>query len=525
MNLEGTSIIGWRRGEAASGNLVAINPTNGEKLGPVFHPATGTEVDRAARLAAEAFAVYRTWSGKRRGELLRAMADKLAAGAAAIVERAGLETGLTPERLQGELMRTCGQLRLAAGLIEEGSWVDARIDHGDPARQPLPKPDVRSCLIPLGPVAVFSASNFPLAYSVAGGDTASALAAGCPVIVKAHEAHPGTSEIVGLLVQEAARDCGAPEGVFSMIQGLGKDVGVALVKHPAVQAVGFTGSRGAGRALMDVAAARSEPIPVYAEMGSVNPIFLPDGALEARGEQIAAVLHRSVTLGVGQFCTCPGLVFLEAGSAAERFRATLAALMGATAPGTMLTAGIRANYERGVEGFAAVEGVRMLARAGGGGEEQAGAALLATDARTFLRQPELLAEVFGPATLLVECASGEEMLAAARHLDGQLTATVHGTEGELQAHAELLAVLETKVGRLVCNAFPTGVEVGPAMNHGGPYPASGDGRTTSVGTRAVLRFARPVCYQDFPDALLPAALQEANPLGLWRLVDGELGKK
>lgn len=524
MNLEGTSIIGWSRGSTGGKRLLAGRAATGETVPPEFHAATDAEVELAARLAAEAFPVYRRWSGKQRAALLRGVAEALEREAAGIIERAHLETALPVARLQGELARTCWQLRLYGGSVGEGSWLDARIDHADPERKPLPKPDVRSMLVPLGPVVVFSASNFPFAYSVAGGDTASALAAGCPVIVKAHEGHPGTSEMVGLVVREAMRAAGAPEGIFSMLQGLGKEVGVALVRHPVVQAVGFTGSRGAGRALMDLAAARPEPIPVYAEMGSVNPVFLLGGALAARAEEMAAGLHASVTLGVGQFCTNPGLVFVETGEAEARFRRKLTELMEASPAGTMLTPGIHEGYRRELEKFKEVEGVRVLAEVSTG-EAQAGAALLGTNAATFLKNPELLAEVFGPATLLVECATKEEMLAAARRLDGQLTATVHATEEEWRENGELLAVLETRAGRLVCNGFPTGVEVGPAMQHGGPYPATGDGRTTSVGTRAIGRFARPVCFQNFPEAALPEELREGNPLGIWRMVDGEFGKQ
>lgn len=518
MQLVGTAIIGSGRGEASGETFAARNATTQEALEPRFHAASVADIQGAAQLAAEAFVTFRRWDGKRRGALLRRIAAFLEENAAAIVERAGLETALPAGRLQGEMGRTCGQLRLFATLVEEGSWVDARIDHADPDRKPAPKPDVRSFLAPVGPVAVFSASNFPLAFSVAGGDTASALAAGCPVIVKAHEAHPGTSELVGRLIQRAVRECGAPEGVFSLLQGPGRTVGVSLIQQPGIKAVGFTGSRGAGRALMDAAARRAEPIPVYTEMGSVNPVFLLPEALAERPEAMAAGLHASVTLGVGQFCTNPGLVFIQAGEGGEAFRVRLRELMQSTPPGTMLTAEIQRSYVQGLKRFAGTEGVSLLARATS--ESGMAAAALTVPAQTFLNHPELLDEVFGPLTLLVECASRDEMTTAARALDGQLTATIHATGTDLAANEALLAILETKVGRLVYNGFPTGVEVGPAMHHGGPYPATGDGRTTSVGTRAIERFVRPVCYQDFPDALLPAELQEGNPLGLRRLVDG-----
>jgi NADP-dependent aldehyde dehydrogenase len=523
LNLEGLSIIGDRRGECGNSTFSGMNPASGSALPPEYQSAAMEEVDLAARLATTAFAAYAQWSGAMRAALLTRLAELLEASATLIVERAQLETALPPARLRSELTRTCFQLRFYGEAAASGLVSGARIDHADPSRTPVEKPDVRSMLRPLGPVAVFGASNFPLAYSVAGGDTASALAAGCPVIVKAHAAHPGTSELVGLLVQQAVREAAAPEGLFSLLFDAGLDVGRALVKHPLVKAVGFTGSRAGGRALMDAAATRPEPIPVYAEMGSVNPVFLLPGAVEQNAEGIAAGLHGSVTLGVGQFCTNPGLVFVETGVATERFLAKLQELMAATTSGTMLSGGICAAYRRGVERFAQTAKVKLIAQGNArDGETQGNAALFTTDADTFLANPGLMEEVFGPSTLVVECASQAQMLGAAHRLDGQLTASVHGTPAELAASRELLAILETKAGRLVVNGFPTGVEVCHAMVHGGPYPATSDGRSTSVGTQAVLRFMRAVCYQNFPDEALPDELKERNPLGLWRLVDGKL---
>ncbi len=524
MNLEGLSIIGAGRGGHEGGTFSGVNPSSGDALPTEYHSASLAEVDLAAQLATTACAAYAQWPGSKRAALLDRIAALLEANAAAIVERAHQETALPPARLQGELARTCFQLRFYGEAAASGLVSSARIDHADPARKPIPKPDVRSVMRPLGSVAVFGASNFPLAYSVAGGDTASALTAGCPVIVKAHSAHPGTSELVGLLVQQAVRESGAPEGLFSLLFDAGLDVGRALVKHPLVKAVGFTGSRAGGRALMDAAAERPEPIPVYAEMGSVNPVFLLPGALEQNAEGLAAGLHGSVTLGVGQFCTNPGLVFVEAGPAAECFLVKLQELMTATASGTMLAAGICAAYRHGVERCARTAGVQRLAQGKGGeGETQGSAALFTTDASTFLASPGLMDEVFGPSTLVVQCSFRAQMLETARRLEGQLTASVHGTPAELAASRELLAILETKAGRLVFNGFPTGVEVCHAMVHGGPYPATSDGRSTSVGTQAVLRFLRPMSYQNFPDEALPEELKEGNPLGLWRLVDGSFG--
>jgi NADP-dependent aldehyde dehydrogenase len=332
---------------------------------------------------------------------------------------------------------------------------------------------------------------------------------------------------VGLCVQQAVKDCHAPEGVFSMLYGAGREVGLALVKHPLVKAVGFTGSRAGGRALMDAAVARPEPIPVYAEMGSIIPVFILPGALKQRAEEIAAGLHASVTLGIGQFCTNPGLVFTETGSAAQPFWQKLEGLIAGTPPGTMLTADLCSAYRDGVKKFSQTAGVHQVAGVkadAGPGGALAGAALFATDAGNFLDHQALMDEVFGPSTLVVRCASREEMLTAARKLEGQLTATIHGTPDDLAANADLVAILQTKVGRVVFNSFPTGVEVCHAMTHGGPYPATSDGRSTSVGTRAISRFARPLCFQNFPDAALPEELKETNPLRIWRLVDGKLGQ-
>jgi NAD-dependent aldehyde dehydrogenases len=525
MNLQGLSILGHSRVKPAGKRVPAINPANGTDLPTSFHWATSEDVSRAAQLASNAFAEYRRWPAARRANFLRLIASLIETNATALIERANLETALPPARLQGEIARTCAQLRLFATLIEEGWWVDARIDHANPERKPLPKPDVRSMLQPLGPVAVFSSSNFPFAFSVAGGDTASALAAGCPVIVKPHQGHLGTSEAVGLLIQQAVRESSAPEGVFSLLFGPGRDVGMALVKHPLIKAVGFTGSRAGGRALMDAAAARPEPIPVYAEMGSINPVFILPGAMQQNAEALATGLHGSVTLGVGQFCTNPGLVFIEPKPPAQSFMQKLESLMAATPAGTMLTPSICSEYHAGIEKFARIAGVRRITQTAEAQRNgQAHATLFATDAETFFARHELMDEVFGPCTLVVHCDSKDQMLAAAEKLEGQLTATIHGTPDDFAANRDLISILETKVGRLVCNGYPTGVEVCHAMNHGGPYPATADGRSTSVGTRAIMRFARPVCYQNFPDTALPDELKESNPLGLWRLVDGQLGK-
>jgi len=491
-----------------------------------FEEASGVHVDRALDAAERASRDYRQLSPERRAEFLDRIADAIER-AGELLEVANLETALPLERLAGERARTAGQLRLFANLVREGSWVDARIDRAVPDRKPLPKPDIRRMLIPIGPVAVFGASNFPLAFSVAGGDTASALAAGCPVVVKAHPAHPATSEIAARAVIDAAAAAGMPPGVFSLIQSTRNDVAIALVQHPRTRAVGFTGSLRAGRALFDAAARRPSPIPVYAEMGSVNPVFLLPGALAERAEAIAEGLAASVTLGVGQFCTNPGVVVGVASESFDRFVRRLESLIRDARPGTMLYPALLQSYEAGVLRLSAVDGTTTVrASAGGQGQESCALpSLFDTTAQTFLRHPELSEEVFGPSTVVVRCGSREEMDAVARRLDGQLTATIHGTPADLTGHAWLVSILEDKAGRLVVNGFPTGVEVCAAMQHGGPYPATTDSRTTSVGTAAIHRFARPVAYQNFPPSSLPAELQDANPRGIWRLVDGAMTKE
>lgn len=523
--LSGRSLIGFQEGAGSGDPLYARNPTTGERLQPAFIPATAEEVDRAVQLAASAFKTYSHTSGRERGAFLRKIAEKIEAITSEIVDRAAQETALPVPRLQGETARTCHQLRLFAQVAEEGSWVNARIDHADPERKPLPKPDIRSVMRPLGPVVVFGASNFPLAFSVAGGDTASALAGGNTVIVKAHAAHPGTSELVGRALQESVRECGMPEGVFSLLFGHGSQIGTALMKHPLVRAGGFTGSRTAGRALMDVAASRPEPIPFYAEMSSTNPVFVLPGALRERGESIASGLHVSFTLGAGQFCTKPGMVFLGSGSDADKFAGKLGELVAGSSHFHLLTEAIHTSYDSAIGKRKADPAVKVLAEKAASGTAGfcAHAAVFETDARAFLGS-DLDAEIFGPTTLLVRHSKREQLLEIARSLEGHLTATIHGTEQDLRDFADLIAILETKVGRLIFNGFPTGVEVTHAMVHGGPYPSTSDGRSTSVGTQAIFRFTRLVCYQGFPDSALPDELKEGNPLGIWRMVDGGFRK-
>jgi alpha-ketoglutaric semialdehyde dehydrogenase len=523
----GKSLIGFREAAAGSKTFRASNPATGESLEPDFHEATPEQIDLAARLAGEAFSVYAQTTGAMKAEFLNAIAANIEAAAEAIVERAHLETALPVARLQAETGRTVNQLRLFAKVVAEGSWAMPRIDRADANRKPAPKPDIRSMLRALGPVVVFSASNFPMAFSVAGGDTASALAAGNPVIVKAHSAHPGTSELVGEAVRKAVRTCGLPEGVFSLLFGAGTSVGTSLVKHPLIKAGGFTGSTGAGRALMNLAMSRPEPIPFYGELGSTNPVFLLPGAMQSRSAQIAAGLYGSFTLGAGQFCTKPGLIFLSEGRTSDDFVSELKGKVSGAPQYALLTKGISADYAKVAGERKNRKDVSVVAEgaAPSGTPFAAGAALYQTDISSFMASPELSEEHFGPSTLLIRCTSKAQILEAARKLEGHLTATIHGTEDDLREFSELIAILETKVGRILFNGFPTGVEVCHAMVHGGPYPASTDSRTTSVGTQAIFRFARPVCYQDIPDSALPAELKNANPLAVWRMVDGELTRQ
>ena len=519
MTFTGYSFIGSGRSTGSSATFHALAAATGEALEPAFHSATPDELERAVTLATEAFTPYSHTTPEKRAAFLRTIASKIDALGPEITPRMMAESGLPEARCEGERGRTVGQLRMFADLIEEGSWVDARIETALPDRAPLPKPDLRSMLRPRGPVAVFCASNFPLAFSVAGGDTASALAAGCPVVVRAHVAHAGTAEIVASAIQSSVAECGMPEGTFSMIYDAGYELGTALVTAPEIKAVGFTGSRKGGRALMDAAAARPEPIPVFAEMSSVNPIFILPGAMATRGEAIAQGVVSSVTLGAGQFCTCPGLVF---SNPSETFENTLDSGFKETPPATMLHGGIRENFTSGLSRLVDQSGVSTLAKSNAEEEGKAPAVILKTSASDYLRNPSLNEEVFGPSSLLIECGGLNDMITAAKSLEGQLTATVHGTEEEIAEASELLAILEQKVGRLIINGFPTGVEVCSSMVHGGPYPATSDGASTSVGTGAILRYARPVSYQGFPDAALPVELQNTNPSGINRLVNGTL---
>jgi 2,5-dioxopentanoate dehydrogenase len=522
MELTGKNIVGSKLVATGTTTFYAEEPITGKKLDTAFIEATVQEVDQAVQKAGEAFHIYRKKSGKERAAFLEAIADEIVAIGDPLIKRCMQESGLPEARLTGERGRTVNQLKLFATLLREGSWVDARIDTALPDRTPLPRPDIRSMQKGLGPVGVFGASNFPLAFSVAGGDTASALAAGCTVVVKAHPAHPGTCELVGLAIQRAIQKTNMPEGTFSMVHGKSVDTGLAIVRHPLITAIGFTGSFRGGKALFDEAAKRPVPIPVYAEMGSTNPVFILPGALKERKEAIAKELSASVTLGTGQFCTNPGLTFLLQSEEEKAFKELLSGAISAINAGPMLTEGILSAYNKGIDTLKSKKGVTTLAKGKKEGEGfYAEAHVLQADIDNFRADHALEEEVFGPSTLAITARSKEDLFQAVDNLKGHLTATIIGTEQDLTEYAGLIEKLELKVGRIIINGYPTGVEVCHAMVHGGPYPATTASNTTSVGTTAITRFTRPVCYQGFSSALLPEELKEGNPLGIWRLVNGE----
>ncbi len=518
MKLTGKNIIGFK--QSGKGRKAFAGTAAKAVAGaPLFKAATRSEVDAALKKANEAFQIYRHFAGGQKAKFLRAIADEIEKLGDQLVDAAMTEAGLSEGRVKGERGRTVGQLRMFAAHVEEGSWVNAIIDTGDPGRKPIPKPDLRTMYSPMGPVVVFTASNFPLAYSTAGGDTACALAAGCPVIVKGHEAHPVTNELVALAIQKAAKTTGMPDGVFSMLNG-GYQVGGALVKHPLTAGVGFTGSLRGGRALFDIANKREKPIPVFAEMGSVNPIIILQNTLQQRGDEVAVTLARSVTLGVGQFCTNPGLLFVPE-NGHEGFVKTLVETMKSTSGQCMLNKGIFENYHRSLARSMEQQGVRFAYSSDKTIPENVLPSAGITDAQTFLGNPQLQEEVFGPFTLIVTYKNDDELMQLARAMHGQLTASIFGEMHELVHSRNLVNELNQIAGRLIINGPPTGVEVCPAMHHGGPYPATTDGRFTSVGTEAIRRFVRPVAYQNFPQELLPSELQDGNPLGIWRKVNGE----
>lgn len=520
MTITGASLIAGESVPGTGGGFEVMNPATDERLDGTFLQVGLAEVALAAAKAEEAFDAFRTTAPETRAVLLETIATNLEARREGIVARATAETGLSAARITGELARTTGQLRLFAQELRLGEHHGVRIDHALPDRTPAPGPDLRQRQIPLGPVAVFGASNFPLAFSVAGGDTASALAAGCPVIVKAHSSHAGTAEIAGQAITDAVIECGLPAGTFSMLFGPGASVGQALAANPAIKAVAFTGSQSAGVALMRTAAARPEPIPVYAEMSSINPVVWLPSAANTNIIGRAADFVASLTLGAGQFCTNPGLIFIPA-QATAALDAVVTELNAAGGQ-TMLSSSIRQSYETGLENVGGL-GAIMLAQGSRGTTQNAPAPVLfTTTADRFLSAPELQEEIFGAAALVVTYENADELRACLESLQGQLTATLHFENEDLETAGTLVPILERKAGRIIANSWPTGVEVNHAMVHGGPFPATSDSRATSVGTLAIARFQRPVSYQGFPETLLPLPVRDENPWDVPARIDGRL---
>ncbi len=526
MAITGNNIIGCSLSAKSNSSFQAVNPANSQALQEIFYNATNEELDEAAQKAATAFPLYNQKTAIEKANFLDAIADEIMALGDDLLNRAMAESGLPAARLTGERGRTTGQLKMFAQLLREGSWVCACIDTAIPDRQPLPKPDLRRMMVPVGPVVVFGASNFPFAYSAAGGDTASALAAGCPVIVKAHPAHPGTDELVSQAIISAAKKTNMPDGVFSMVH-CSNEGAIQLVTHPAIKAVGFTGSRKGGMAIFNAAVNRPEPISVYAEMSAVNPVIILPGALAANAESIATGLAASVTLGVGQFCTNPGLVFMVDGEGSLPFIQTFGFAVEKVMPATMLSKAICTNYQNGIERLKNNKAVTVIA------SSETTAATEKTEAtpyafivkqKDFLADASLAQEVFGPATTVVLCSNVDEVQEALKAIEGQLTVTLHSSDADAADIAPIIDLMKEKAGRLVFGGFPTGVEVSDAMVHGGPFPATTDGRTTSVGTAAIQRFVRPVSYQNFPQQLLPDALKDTNPLHILRQVNGVFTK-
>lgn len=519
--IDGALLIGGDTRQAET-RFTAVNPATGETLTPDFSSAGADAVAEACALADAAFPAFAATDPETRAAFLERIADNIVGLGDDLIVRAMAESGLPRMRLEGERGRTVGQLKLFAGVVRQGDFLDATIDPAMPDRAPLPRPDLRRVNVAIGPVAVFGASNFPLAFSVAGGDTASAFAAGCPVVVKGHPAHPGTGELVARAIAQAVKDSGLPAGVFSYLPGETNELGAALVRDPRIQAVGFTGSRGGGLALVRIAAEREEPIPVYAEMSSINPVVLFPAALAARGEALGKEFVASLTMGAGQFCTNPGLVLAIDGPDLDAFIASAATAMTDAAPATMLTPGIHASFEQGVDALAGHDAVKTVARGKvGDGVNQAVGAIFDTTAEAFLADRALSHEVFGSSSVVVRCRDMAEIARVIAGLEGQLTATLQMDAADEADAARLVPVIARRVGRILANGWPTGVEVAPAMVHGGPFPATSDGRTTSVGTLAIARYLRPVCFQNLSGALLPKALDDANPWGIARRLDGK----
>lgn len=525
--LHGHNVIGFEVTAKGTELFQSFSTIRGTHLPEQFHIATDEEIEAAIAKAVAAFDIYSKTSFQQRAIFLETIAEEILNIGDELLERANLETGLPLPRLTGERDRTMNQLKLFAALLKEGSWADAVIDTAMPDRKPLPRSDIRRMLQPVGPVVVFAASNFPFAFSTAGGDTASALASGCPVIVKAHSSHAGTNELMATAIQTAAKKANMPDGVFSSLNGEGATLGQRLAQEPSIKAIGFTGSYRAGMALYaTVTQKRKEPIPLYAEMSSINPVVLLPETLALKASETATAFAGSITLGVGQFCTNPGLIFAIRSKATDAFIESLIAALSNAAAGTMLNQAICKSYYSDRNKVSQSKGVKVLYNGADlSSEYKASPTLLSVSASDFAQFVELQDEVFGPCSMIVICDDKTELESALRILHGQLTGSVFGTTDELKRYTAAIDILQQKVGRLIFNNVPTGVEVCHAMVHGGPFPSTTDARTTSVGTEAIRRFVRPVCYQDCPQELLPIYLQNQNEAGILRKVNGAYGRE
>lgn len=525
MSIHGKNFIGNVLSAKGKESSKLYNIATLEQLEGEFYHAVDDEVNEALRKANNAFSEYRQVSQKQRALFLEVIAEEILNLGNNLIHRAMDESNLPKARIEGERDRTVGQLRMFSELLKEGSWVEATIDEAMPTRMPLARSDLRKMLRPIGVVSVFEASNFPLAFACAGGDTASALAAGCPVIVKAHSSHSGTSELIATAIIKAVKKCNMPDGVFSMVHGLGRSVGQSIVMHSVVKAVGFTGSTSGGMKLFELASKRKEPIPVFAEMGSINPcLFLPSSMKDTK--KLSQLYANSITLGSGQFCTNPGLILCLENEKLQDFKHDLASEIKNIIPATMLSQNIQKSYEKNRAKILAEKGIKLLAQSDSeNGKSEGRPTVASVDAIEFIKNPTLHEEVFGPFSLMVECSNKEELNRAIHSLSGQLTATVMGEAEEIEDFKNEIFALEDRCGRILFNGVPTGVEVCHSMQHGGPFPAATDSRFTSVGTGAIRRFVRPVCYQDCPEMLLPEELRDKNSLGILRIVNNEYTRR
>ena len=519
--MTGKNYIGNQLVATGTKTYKTFNPELDQENETVFVEATSKEIEEAVNLAASAFKEFRTISGVKKAQFLNAIADEILALDDLLIQTFCLESGLPEGRAKGERGRTIGQLRSFANLVAEGSWVEATIDEAQPNREPMPKSDIRKMLIPLGPVVVFGASNFPLAYSTAGGDTAAALASGCPVLVKSHPMHAGTGELVASAIIKAAKKTGMPNGVFSNLNSSGIEVGQQLVSHPKVKVVGFTGSIKGGRALLDLAAKRAEPIPVFAEMGSINPVVILPKALENRCQEIAKTYAGSITLGSGQFCTNPGLLLGIKSESLSNFIAEVSEEIIKINPSCMLHPNIKKGYTINKEKIVSQDKVSVTANYTSSIKNNyAEQAIVTVDGKTFLENPTLHLEVFGPFSMIVQCENASQLEEVIANLEGQLTGTIISDENEISDYQNVISALQNRVGRIIFNGVPTGVEVCESMVHGGPYPACTDSRFTAVGINSIKRWVRPFSYQDWPNELLPKELQNENPMSIFRTIDG-----